>query len=196
MENLKHEIKLIDISLISPNSYNPNVMNKKTFALIKRSILKDGLIGSIIVREDEGKFIIIDGEHRWKAAKEMGYKEIPVIILDKNLPESMISTINLNKLRGDFDTLKLAGVIAEINKIYSLEEIEEKLGYTKSEIEGLNKLNDFDFNLIDNKTKDFRFMIKITKEDKQEIDKAFKKSGSEDNSENISIILNEYLHEK
>jgi len=172
MENLKHEIKLIDINLIYPNLYNPNVMDKKTFGLIKRSIIKDGLIGSIIVREDNGKFIIIDGEHRWKAAKELGYTEIPIIILDKNLPESMISTINLNKLRGEFDTLKLAGVIAEINKIYSLEEIEEKLGYTKSEIEGLSKLNDFDFNSINNignKTKDFRFTIKITKEDKKEI---------------------------
>ena len=197
--DLKHEIKIVKINEVYPNDYNPNVMDEKTFILVKRSIIEEGMIGGIIVREEKGKLIIIDGEHRWKAAKELGFEEIPVIILDKDLPESMIATINFNKLKGEFDTLKLAGVIAEINKVYSLEEIEEKLGYTKEEIEGLNKLNDFDFNSLEAdlaRPKDFHFSIHVTKEELGVIDKAMNKAGNEDNSENVLIILNSYLHDK
>ena len=152
--NFITNISEVDIDSVKPNSYNPNIMDEKTYKLVKDSILKDGLIGSILVREDEineGQFIIIDGEHRWTVAKELGYKKIPITILSKNQVDSMVSTIAMNKIKGEFDPIKLAEVIKKLLSFYTIEELEDKLGYTKDEFNYLDSLLKVNINTFENK---------------------------------------------
>ena len=146
-----HEVKLIKISEVRANAYNPNVIDPRTYSQLVRRISEEGFLQPIVVRclevaQDQIKYEIIDGEHRYRAAVELEYEEIPAIILDKSLPEAMVGTINMNKLRGEFDVLKLAEIIQELSKTYTIEEIEDKLGYTPDEVTGLGELLSFDFN--------------------------------------------------
>jgi ParB-like chromosome segregation protein Spo0J len=107
-----------------------------------------------LVREDEineGQFIIIDGEHRWTVAKELGYKKIPITILSKNQVDSMVSTIAMNKIKGEFDPIKLAEVIKKLLSFYTIEELEDKLGYTKDEFNYLDSLLKVNINTFENK---------------------------------------------
>jgi len=200
----KHKIALIKINNIKPNKYNPNVMEDKVFIQTKKNIEREGLIGGIIVREmekEKGKYIIIDGEHRWKASKELGYTEIPTIILDKKLPDAMIATINFNKLRGELDTLKLAEVIHDLNKTYNMEELEDKLGYTQDELKGLENLLKFDFDQFDEdpveldeaETGEYRFEVILNQEQYKTIESALEIADKDDNAEGITIICKEYL---
>ena len=78
-------IEYVDIDLIRPNPWNPKDSERsiKEFNSIKASIKKYGLNDVILVRDgnQDGKlgfYEIIDGEHRYKAAKEQGYKRIKI----------------------------------------------------------------------------------------------------------------------
>jgi hypothetical protein len=49
--------------------------------LLRREILRDGLLRYPIVA-DEKTCVILDGMHRWLALKSVGYKSIPVLLID------------------------------------------------------------------------------------------------------------------
>jgi ParB/RepB/Spo0J family partition protein len=197
-----YKIEIVDIEKVEPNDYNPNVMDDKTYATLKRNIENGGFIGTIIVRknlEKQGFYIIVDGEHRWKIGRELGYKKIPIVVVEKSVPEAMISTINLNKIRGEFNTLELAKVVAEINKTYSVNEIEEQLGYSEEEIEGLNKLNNFDFEKYEEevgeeieKKKKMVFRIILTDDQLKVVNEAVEKSGMGNLEEDVINIIADY----
>ena len=201
----KPDIREVDINLVHPNPYNPNKMDDRTYKLTLKSIEEDGLMGEIIVREDPDKpneFIIIDGVHRWKAARELGYGTIKIEVKAKDTPEAMISTLRLNKARGENDPIKEAEVIHELHKTYSTEEIEEKLGYTKEEQEGLENLMNFDFNqynegeeedLPSDVPTEYKFEVMLTDKQHKIIETALKEIGEESTAEGLVKICLEYL---
>lgn len=93
------EIVLID--KVRPNDYNPNKMDDFTYRSLVDGIKKDGFIGAVVLRT--GSFEIIDGEHRWRAAKELGLQEIPAVLLDVSDSKARKLCIALNQKRGEFD---------------------------------------------------------------------------------------------
>jgi ParB/RepB/Spo0J family partition protein len=141
------DITMIAVDKVQPNKYNPNVVPEKIMELLKKSIETGGIEQPVLVREDaneKGAYIIIDGEHRWKTAKDLGIKHIPCTIKDIDENEAKIQTINMNKLRGEFDSLKLAEVLKSLKDVYTPEELEDKLGYSEIELKSFDDLLDFD----------------------------------------------------
>src|SRR5688572_29087016 len=55
-------------------------------------LLARGVLVPLLVRADG---TIIDGERRWRAAQRKGIKELPVIVTDKDIPESELLGIQL-----------------------------------------------------------------------------------------------------
>lgn len=202
-----HEVKLVKISEIKANEYNPNVVPENILDQLVKRIKEEGFLQPLLLRnipEKEGKkYEIIDGEHRLIAAQRAGgYTELPAIILDKDLPEAMISTINMNKLRGEFDTLKLAEVIHQLHEIYSMEELEEKLGYTTEEQTGLENLLQYDFDQLgdegvslddEEEGEDQEFRLILTAKQMKIVNDALETTGKEDNVDALITICLEYL---
>ena len=197
---------MVDIGKIRPNKYNPNVMDEKVFEQTRKNVLKEGLVGAITCREDKkekGKYIIIDGEHRWKIAKSLGYTKMPIIVLERKLSDAMISTINFNKLKGEFDTLRLAAVIHELNKTYSMKELGDRLGYTLDELNGLEKLSKIDFDDIekdlaseeekDPSIEEYKFEVILSKKQYKIVQNAIEITGKENTPEALVIICLDYL---
>jgi len=54
------------------------------------------IVPLIVVKENEDKYLIIDGQHRLLAAKELGIKELPVIIVPQRLAKLMMN-FNIEK---------------------------------------------------------------------------------------------------
>lgn len=63
----------VHIDKIQPHPANPN---NGDVAAIAESIRQNGFYGRIVVRDSTGK--ILAGEHRWRAAKEVGLTEVPI----------------------------------------------------------------------------------------------------------------------
>jgi ParB family chromosome partitioning protein len=150
MENLITEVKLLNVEDIVANDYNPNEMDNAMFEQIMKSLERDGFLVPIIVREEKGKYIIIDGEHRWRAAKEKNQEKIPAIILDKNRIDSMLMTVGMNKLRGELDPIKLSEVVSKLLKTFTFEELQDMLGYSRQELEYLDSLLEYNLDTFKN----------------------------------------------
>lgn len=115
--NIIDTSQLVKIDKVYPVPYNPNFMPTEMFEALKENIQNNGLIGSILVRSHptkKGSYEIIDGEHRWKACKELGYTEISVIILDLNDINAAIQLIRFNREKGYFDHTKLQKLVNDL----------------------------------------------------------------------------------
>ena len=73
--NFNPKLEYISYSNMKPNNWNPNRMNPKQFEAEVVSIIHNGFIDPITVRDvskdDDFYYEIIDGEHRWRALKEI-----------------------------------------------------------------------------------------------------------------------------
>lgn len=114
-------IAQVPIDSVQPNPWNPNVMSKETYASLKHGLSQDGWLSSqalLVWGSDENgdeKNVIIDGEHRWRVAKEIGFSEVPVVRLS-GVSEAKVKslTVAMNQRRGAFDDDKLAELIQAI----------------------------------------------------------------------------------
>jgi len=139
------EVWTLPIDQIEPNTFNPNTMTKETYNALLEDIKENGLdiVDPILVSEkavfygtkDSG-FVIVDGFHRWKAAKELGLSDIPATI--KLMTEAEAKTVNYrkNKERGSLDPF-LEGqlFLAESKAGLSRSDIGTKFGVSKTHVQ-------------------------------------------------------------
>jgi ParB family chromosome partitioning protein len=77
-------LELIDIDLIVPNRRQPRRdFDEATLDELASSLKSKGVIQPIVVRPDgDGKFELVVGERRWRAAQRAGLLKIPAIVRD------------------------------------------------------------------------------------------------------------------
>lgn len=142
MNNFTTAKKVVPIDDVLPNPWNPNFMDKGMFEKAKKSVEELGMLGSILVRDYIGRYQIMDGEHRWKVAKELGYTEIPVEVIIGDVTDDMakLLTIHLNNLHGKDDVFKRAEILRQLNEGQLA-----LLPFSEEEIENEKKFVEFDF---------------------------------------------------
>ena len=74
----------LDIDLLEPNDYQPRAqMEDDRLQDLTQSIKSNGIIQPIVVRKlESGRYQIIAGERRWRAAQRAGLSKVPVVIKD------------------------------------------------------------------------------------------------------------------
>lgn len=142
MEKLTTEKLVVDINQVIPNQWNPNSMSEFIYGRMKKTIEDKGLFGSIICRRNAGYYQILDGEHRWKACKELGYKQIPIEVSVKDLSDEEVKfwTLYFNNTKGKDDVEKVAKILNEIDGGQA-----QLLPFTDEEIKNTKDLFAFDF---------------------------------------------------
>ena len=124
---------------VRPNDWNPNKVSDHKYESIKLSMKRDGWLASqpLLIWETDNRkkkrMLIIDGEHRWRIANELGFQSGPMVFLNGITKEKAIElTIKLDNNRGTFDDKLLTQAIREV-----LPEIDDPalvLGFTQTEI--------------------------------------------------------------
>ncbi len=113
-------------------SFDENAMND-----LANSIREHGVISPIVVnRGENGKYMIIAGERRYRAAKLAGLERMPVII--RNYTEKEVQEISLieNLQREDLNPIEAAYGMKRLMEEYSLtqEVLAERLGKSRPAI--------------------------------------------------------------
>ena len=126
------ESKIVPIDEIRENTYNPNVMRDSVYQFLKRSIKKRGFVQPIIVTKDG---VIIDGEHRYKACKELGMPEVEVKVLNLTEEEAKSETLNFNLTKGTFDIDLLGRLLMELDSTWGKEVLKENLVMEQKQID-------------------------------------------------------------
>ena len=137
----KDEIKNIDISLISPNPYQPRrVFERVHLEELAQSIKELCVLQPIIVRKVGTGYELVAGERRLRACQMLDLKTIPAII--RNLSDKEIAEIAIieNLQREDLNYFEEAEGYARLIKEFGLtqEEIAKRVGKSQSTI--ANKL--------------------------------------------------------
>jgi ParB family chromosome partitioning protein len=93
----------IDIDLIEPNSSQPRSrFVEEKLEELAQSIRANGIVQPIVVRKKEGRYQIVAGERRWRAAQKAGLQKIPSVIKDvadeKLLELALIENIQRQEL--------------------------------------------------------------------------------------------------
>ena len=72
----------VDIDLLTPNDYQPRThVDDERLQDLAQSIQVNGIIQPIVVRRsDDGRYHIIAGERRWRAAQVAGLQKVPVVV--------------------------------------------------------------------------------------------------------------------
>lgn len=129
------KIEKISVKKFKPNPWNSNEMPESMFKHLKEEFDRVGFLQPVLARKKENEFEIIDGEHRWRASKEMNIKEIPAIIVEMDDTTAKTTTINMNQIKGENNPLKFAELLNELENDLSKEEISEILKISENEIE-------------------------------------------------------------
>ena len=79
-------MKIVKITEIKPNPKNPRVIKDNKFEQLKKSIQEFPQMLEkrplVCFTDTDGKFVVLGGNMRLKASKEVGLKELPVILAD------------------------------------------------------------------------------------------------------------------
>lgn len=98
------EIINVDINLLNPAEYNPRNLTEEQFNNIKSSLDEFGFVNPLVVNSNPNrKNILIGGHQRLKVAKDLGYKQVPVVYINLNEQQEKELNIRLNKNTGEWD---------------------------------------------------------------------------------------------
>ena len=98
-----------------PADYNPRKDLKPgdpEYEKLKRSIEQFGYVEPVIWNEKTGR--VVGGHQRLKVLTDMGITEVDVVVVDMDTEKEKALNIALNKISGEWDTEKLALVIADL----------------------------------------------------------------------------------
>ena len=103
-------LQTLSVDRIRPGKYQPRTkMDAASLAELALSIREQGVMQPILVRPvDGGRFEIVAGERRWRAAQQAGLREIPALV--KNVPDQSALAVALieNIQREDLSPLEEA----------------------------------------------------------------------------------------
>ena len=134
----------IDINLISPNPKQPRtVFDEAALNELMVSIKEIGILQPPVVREViGGRYELIMGERRYRAAKAVGLKTIPVIIRqtpdNELLREALIENIHRSQLNPLEEGAAYAQLLSDFNCTH--EELATKLGRSRPHLSNTMRL--------------------------------------------------------
>jgi len=129
---------------IFANPKQPRVIfNQAELEELVASIKENGILQPILVKPiDDGKYEIIAGERRWRAAKMLGLEEIPAIIKDIEAHKALELALIENIQRENLDPLEEAEAYQRLieEHQYTQEKMAELMSKSRSHIANLLRL--------------------------------------------------------
>ncbi len=127
--------QLIPIENITPNPDQPR-QNLGDLSELVSSIREKGVLEPLLVRKVGGRYQIIAGERRYRAAIDAGLDEIPCVVRDSSDAEMMELALVENLQRKDLTPFEEADGLKVLTDSYGYthEMMAEKLGKSRSSV--------------------------------------------------------------
>ena len=135
-ENLSPQTE-VDIQLIEPNPYQPRTeFSDEKLTELAESIKVHGIIQPLIVRELNGKYQLIAGERRLRAAKKVGLPMVPIVIRDLSEQSMMEIALVENLQREDLNPIEEAVAYQRLINEFNItqDEVAKKVGKSRPAI--------------------------------------------------------------
>ncbi|MCQ3806465.1 MAG: ParB/RepB/Spo0J family partition protein [Acidimicrobiaceae bacterium] len=128
----------IHIEQVVPNPNQPREhFDEESLASLARSISEVGVIQPVVVRElNDGRYELMAGERRWRAAKRANRDSIPAIVRDSDDLASLETAVVENLHRQDLNSLEEAAAYQQLVEEFGLtqEEVAKRVGKSRSAV--------------------------------------------------------------
>lgn len=133
----------VPIQAIDPNPMQPRrIFQAERLAELAQSIRANGIIQPLVVRLVSGRYQLIAGERRWRAAKLAGVEQVPVTVLE--IPDDRLLEVSLieNIQREDLNPIDTAVAFSTLSTELSLnpEEIGQRTGKDRTTVTNFLRL--------------------------------------------------------
>ena len=126
---------------IAPNPVQPRkAFEDKALEELSQSIRSYGILNPLTVRCRGGKYELVAGERRLRAAKLAGLTEVPCILLDVNMEDASLIALVENLQRKDLDFIEEAIGLSRLIRMFGLSQEEAARRIGKSQSAVANKL--------------------------------------------------------
>jgi ParB family chromosome partitioning protein len=127
--------RMVSISELDPNPNQPR-QSMGDLSELTASIREKGILEPILVRRVHGRYQIIAGERRYRAAREAGLAEVPCVVREASDAETMELALIENLQRRDLSAFEEADGLRALAETYDYthEMMAEMLGKSRTSI--------------------------------------------------------------
>ncbi len=140
-------VQQVSLASIVPSPLQPRrEFAREALEELVDSIRQRGIIQPLIVRPMNGQFELIAGERRWRAAKEIGLTEAPVIVRHATDLEVLELSLIENLQRAELNPIEEAQAYARLAGEFGMrqDEIAQKVGKSRAAVANSMRLLDLD----------------------------------------------------
>ena len=126
---------------LQPKPVQPRtIFDEESLAELAESIRSYGILLPLTVRRRAGRYELVAGERRLRAARLAGLREVPCVLMDVNMEDAGLIALIENLQRRDLDFLEEANGIRQLIRMFGMsqEEAARRLGKSQSAV--ANKL--------------------------------------------------------
>lgn len=139
----KNRLVDLDVDSIHPNPFQPRKsFQKVALQQLADSMKEDGIIQPVVVYKREGKYFLVVGERRWRAAQLLKWEKIPAVIKEFSDNDVMAKALIENIQREELNAIEIAEGI-EVLMAQSgdgQQETAEKLGMARATLANFLRL--------------------------------------------------------
>lgn len=138
-------VRKVALNEVVPSPFQPRRdFPMEHIAELMESIKEHGIIQPLIVRMVNGKFELIAGERRWRASRELGLKDVPVIVRTASDKDVLELALIENLQRENLNPIEEAQAYERLAKEFGLrqEDIAQRVGKNRATVANAIRLLD------------------------------------------------------
>jgi ParB family chromosome partitioning protein len=143
----------VAIDMVVPNPGQPRKrFDPETIEQLAASMAAVGVIQPLVVHQlADGRYGLIAGERRWRAARQAGLEEVPIVVRDEDEGRRLQTALIENMAREDLNPVEEARACADLVEELgvSKEEVARRLGRSRSAVSNLIRLLDLPDQVLD-----------------------------------------------
>ncbi len=139
----KNKMVDLDVDCIHPNPYQPRKsFQKNALQQLADSMKEEGIIQPVVVYKKDGKYFLVVGERRWRAAQLLKWEKIPAMVKEFSENDIMAKALIENIQREELNAIEIAeGIEALISQSgQGQQETAERLGMNRTTLTNFLRL--------------------------------------------------------
>lgn len=144
LEGAPAGLATVPVNAISPNPHQPRSrMEEEPLQELADSIREHGLIQPLIVHDSgDGRYTLIAGERRWRAAQRAGLDAVPVVVKEATPLEMLELALIENIQRADLNPIEEASAYRELIDEFGLThaEVAKRVGKSRPAVSNTVRL--------------------------------------------------------
>lgn len=127
----------IPLDRIRPNPNQPRErFSRRSMEALTESVRAVGILQPVVVRPEGYEYVLVAGERRWRAAREVGLAEIPAMIRETDEAGSLTEALIENLQRENLNPLEEAAAFQQLDDEFGMShaEIGKSVGRSRSSV--------------------------------------------------------------